>query len=107
MCACQGLPGPRDNRVMFHCRSALQQRAEAVLHPEISTRLRCTRPSPGMTQDGDVLSLALARALRDAGLRWTPSWTATPIHEQGAIADGRRSTAGAATTPARAVRSQP
>jgi hypothetical protein len=26
-----------------------------------------------MTQDGGVLSLALARALRDAGLKWTPA----------------------------------
>jgi len=26
-----------------------------------------------MTQDGGVLSVALARALRDAGLRWAPA----------------------------------
>jgi hypothetical protein len=26
-----------------------------------------------MTQDGDVLSIELARALRDAGLQWTPA----------------------------------
>jgi hypothetical protein len=26
-----------------------------------------------MTQDGGVLSIALARALRDAGLKWTPA----------------------------------
>jgi hypothetical protein len=30
-------------------------------------------PLPGMTQDGGVLSVASARALRDAGLRWTPA----------------------------------
>ena len=28
---------------------------------------------PEMTQDGGVLSVELARALRDAGLRWTPA----------------------------------
>ncbi len=32
-----------------------------------------TRPRRGMTQDGGVLSVASARALRDAGLPWTPA----------------------------------
>jgi adenylate kinase len=31
------------------------------------------RPGRAMTHDGGVLSVALARALRDAGLRWTPA----------------------------------
>jgi hypothetical protein len=32
------------------------------------------RPAgPAMTQDGAVLSVELARALRDAGLQWTPA----------------------------------
>ena len=30
-------------------------------------------PRPDMTQDGGVISVELARALRDAGLRWTPA----------------------------------